>query len=50
MVGALHAGFDIRGSGETIAKGKNGYFGGEKANDPTNIEYHIEENIMKRTE
>lgn len=50
MVGALYTGLNIKWREETITRDNNGYFGGEKAQDPTNIEYHIEENIMKRTE
>lgn len=50
MVSALYAGIKIQGQKELITM-QDGYFGWkENANNPNNIAYHIEENIMKRTE
>ncbi|MBP7822721.1 hypothetical protein KA050_00010 [Candidatus Gracilibacteria bacterium] len=52
MASALYSGCitgpNSPASGGLIQKQSNGYYG-QKHDDPSNMEYHIEENIMKRT-
>lgn len=50
MAAARYSGLlgPVRAPKKTIQRDSSGYYGGTQAQSPSNMEYYIEENVMKR--